>query len=42
MDSIRLIFATDVLVDESTLGSYGVQHTSAIHMVIRVPGGVQL
>ncbi|XP_056431560.1 uncharacterized protein LOC130369960 isoform X1 [Gadus chalcogrammus] len=36
MDNIRLIFATNVLVDdEMTLGSYGVQHKSVIHMVIR-------
>ena len=40
MDNIRLIFTTDGLDDdEKTLASYGVQHKSAIHMVIKVPGG---
>ncbi|CAL8377796.1 unnamed protein product [Boreogadus saida] len=42
MDNIRLIFATNVLVDdEMTLGSYGVQHKSVIHMVIRKTDGDQ-
>uniref|UniRef100_A0A8C5A977 Ubiquitin-like domain-containing protein n=1 Tax=Gadus morhua TaxID=8049 RepID=A0A8C5A977_GADMO len=43
VDNIRLIFTTDGLDDdERTLVSYGVQHKSAIQMVIKVPGGVQL
>ncbi|CAL8385498.1 unnamed protein product [Arctogadus glacialis] len=42
-DNIRLIFTTKGLDDdERTLVSYGVQHKSAIQMVIKVPGGVQL
>ncbi|CAL8376360.1 unnamed protein product [Gadus morhua 'NCC'] len=41
--NIHLIFITDLLKDdERTLVSYGVQHKSAIHMVIKVPGGGSL
>jgi hypothetical protein len=40
---MRLIFIDVGLDDdERTLVSYGVQHKSAIQMVIKVPGGVQL
>ncbi|CAL8327585.1 unnamed protein product [Lota lota] len=42
MNTVRLIFTTKELVDESTLASYGVQHKSTIQMVMRVPGGVLL
>ncbi|XP_030193462.1 polyubiquitin-like [Gadus morhua] len=41
MDNIRLIFATNVLDDKMTLGCYGVQHKSVIHMVIRKTDGDQ-
>uniref|UniRef100_A0A8C5C578 Ubiquitin-like domain-containing protein n=1 Tax=Gadus morhua TaxID=8049 RepID=A0A8C5C578_GADMO len=42
IDNIRLIYATSVLLDdEMTLASYGVQHKSVIHMVIRKTDGDQ-
>ncbi|CAL8385422.1 unnamed protein product [Arctogadus glacialis] len=42
IDNIRLIYATSVLLDdEMTLGSYGVQHKSVIHMEIRKTDGDQ-
>nr|XP_020480241.1 polyubiquitin 9-like [Monopterus albus] len=40
-DALRLIFADKELdEDSSLLSSYGVQHMSNIHMVIKVPGGL--
>uniref|UniRef100_A0A8C5EWH5 Ubiquitin-like domain-containing protein n=1 Tax=Gouania willdenowi TaxID=441366 RepID=A0A8C5EWH5_GOUWI len=39
-ESLRLVF-TDKMLDGDTtlLTSYGVQHMSVIHMVLKVPGG---
>ncbi|KAG7281815.1 hypothetical protein CRUP_037096 [Coryphaenoides rupestris] len=35
--AFRLIFASKLLEDAATLASYGIQHRSVIHMVLRVP-----
>ncbi|RVE60454.1 hypothetical protein OJAV_G00181140 [Oryzias javanicus] len=42
-ESLRLIF-TDKMLDEDSklLSEYGIQNLSVIHMVIKVPGGLQM
>ncbi|XP_030018515.1 ubiquilin-4-like [Sphaeramia orbicularis] len=38
-DDLTLIFTGQVLEDGRTLSSYGIQHMSTIHVLIRQPGG---
>ncbi|XP_028285089.1 polyubiquitin 9 [Parambassis ranga] len=40
-ESLRLIFADKKLDDDSALlSTFGVQHMSVIHLVLKVPGGL--
>lgn len=40
-ESLRLIFADKNLDDDSALlSTFGVQHMSVIHLVLKVPGGL--
>uniref|UniRef100_A0A667Y813 Ubiquitin-like domain-containing protein n=1 Tax=Myripristis murdjan TaxID=586833 RepID=A0A667Y813_9TELE len=43
VQTLRLIFTDKMLEQDSALlSSFGIQHKSVIHMVIRVPGGLKL
>ncbi|XP_076016472.1 uncharacterized protein LOC143008543 [Genypterus blacodes] len=42
-DTLRLLFTDKMLDGDSTLlSSYGIQSMSVLHMVLRVPGGLEL
>ncbi|XP_062301065.1 uncharacterized protein LOC134006024 [Scomber scombrus] len=42
LENVRLIFADRMLDDDcSPLSEYGIQQQSSIHMVIKVPGGLE-
>ncbi|XP_076016492.1 ubiquitin-ribosomal protein eL40 fusion protein-like [Genypterus blacodes] len=42
-DTLRLLFTDKTLEGDATLlSSYGIQHNSIIHMVLRVAGGLEL
>lgn len=42
LETLRLLFTDKQLEDTHLLSSYGIQHQSLIHLVLRLPGGLSL